>query len=275
MTNTLPRFNCRQIEVNGLQFNVVVEGEGPPVLLVHGVPDDHQVWRHQIPALVEAGYRVIAPDLRGFGETEVPVGKGAFQLPKLVSDLVGILDALGIGKVRLVSHDWGAACGWGLVIAHPSRVDRHVVMSVGHPEAYARGGLAQKLKGYYVLICASPIGEGFLKLFDWGMFRLITGDPPEFGHWRARMSRPGRLQAALGLYRDNLDMIFPKKYPRVLVPTVGVWSANDRFLARRQMMLSGQYVDADWRYVEVADASHWLQLDRPGEINALLLDCLG
>lgn len=275
MMNPLPRFNCRRIVVNGLQFNVAVEGEGPPVLLVHGFPDDHQVWRQQIPALVKAGYQVIAPDLRGFGDSEAPVGKGSYQLPKLVSDLVGILDALGIDKVRLVSHDWGAACGWGLVIAHPSRVDRHVVMSVGHPEAYARGGLAQKLKGYYVLICASPIGEGFLKLFDWGMFRLMTGDPPEFGHWRAKMSRPGRLQAALGLYRDNLNMIFPKKHPRVLVPTVGVWSSKDRFLARQQMVISGDYVDAAWRYVEVADASHWLQLDRPGEINALLLDCLG
>ena len=162
--NSLPRFNSRTLPINGLNLNVIIEGEGPDVLLVHGFPDSHQVWREQIPALVAAGYRVIAPDLRGFGASAAPTGKGAYQVANFVSDLLGILDALQIARVRLVAHDWGAVCGWQFAIAHPERVERFVPMSVGHPEAYPRGGLAQKLKGYYVLICASPLGETFLNL---------------------------------------------------------------------------------------------------------------
>jgi len=178
MSQLTSSFNSREITVNGLTLHVIIEGEGPDVLLVHGFPDSHQVWRHQIPALVAAGYRVIAPDIRGFGESEAPTGKGSYLVENFVSDLLALLDTLEIDKVRLVSHDWGAVIGWAFSIAHPQRVDRLVAMSVGHPAAYPRGGLAQKLKGYYVLICASPLGERFMKLFNWRMFRLVLNYPP-------------------------------------------------------------------------------------------------
>src|SRR5512140_1209322 len=100
-------FNARRVRVNGLEMNVIIEGEGPDVLLVHGFPDDHAVWRKQIPALVTAGYRVIAPDTRGCGDSEVPPRVKDYRVDRLVSDLVGLLDALRIEKVRLVGHDWG------------------------------------------------------------------------------------------------------------------------------------------------------------------------
>ncbi len=268
------RFDGRQIAVNGLTLNVIIEGEGPDVLLVHGFPDSHQVWRHQIPALVAAGYRVIAPDIRGFGESEAPTGKGAYRVKNFVTDMVALLDALEIDKVRLVSHDLGAVVGWAFTIAHPERVDRLVAMSVGHPAAYPRGGLAQKLKGYYVLICASPIGEWFLRLFNWRMFRMVLNYPAEFPHWQAEMSRPGRLYAGIGFYRDNLHLVLPRKYPKVTVPVMGIWSSGDHALSRKQMVLSGEYVDAPWRYEQIDGASHWLQLDAPDSINSLLLDYL-
>jgi pimeloyl-ACP methyl ester carboxylesterase len=274
MTADLPHFDSRRIAANGVLLNVVIEGEGPDVLLAHGFPDSHQVWRHQIPALVNAGYRVIAPDLRGFGDSEAPIGRGCYAVPHLVGDLIGVLDALAIRRARLVSHDWGAVCGWALAIAHPERVDRLVALSVGHPEAYPRGGLTQKLKGYYVPILASPIGESFLKFGDWRMFRLVTHYPAEFDHWKTELSRPGRLYAAIGVYRDNLRLVLPRKYPRVAVPVMGVWSTGDHALARKQMVISGEYVDADWRYEEIAGAGHWLQLDAPEEMNSLLLDYL-
>lgn len=272
--NTLPRFNSRTLPINGLNLNVIIEGEGPYVLLVHGFPDSHQVWRKQIPVLVAAGYRVIAPDLRGFGASDAPTGKGVYQVANFVSDLLGILDALEVAKVRVVCHDWGAVCGWQFAMAHPERVERFVPMSVGHPEAYPRGGLAQKLKGYYVLICASPLGEAFLKLGNWKMFDIVTHFPSEAAHWKTEMSRPGRLYAGIGIYRDNLGLVLPKKYPRVTVPTMGIWSSGDHALARKQMVISGEYVDASWRYEEVTDAGHWLQLDAPETINTLLLNYL-
>jgi pimeloyl-ACP methyl ester carboxylesterase len=99
--------NRRRMRVNDVELNVVVQGEGPDVLLVHGFPDDHTVWRNQIPALVDAGYRVIAVDTRGCGESEIKPREGDYAIDKLVADLVALLDALGIAKVRLVGHDWG------------------------------------------------------------------------------------------------------------------------------------------------------------------------
>ena len=268
-------FASRRIAVNGITLNVVVEGEGPDVMLVHGFPDSHQVWRKQIPALVAAGYRVIAPDLRGFGDSDVPAEVSAYAVPRFAADLKGVLDALGIEKVRLVGHDWGAVSGWALVISHPERVDRYVAMSVGHPEAYPRGGLAQKLKGWYVLFMQlRGISEFIIKAGDWWFFRVITGFHNEFPLWKEEMSRPGRLTAALNIYRANLGLIFPRKYPRVKVPVLGVWSSGDIALAKKQMVISGEYVDAPWRYEEIEGASHWLQLDAPDKVNALLLDYL-
>ena len=103
--------SCR-MRVNDVELNVVVLGEGPEVLLVHGFPDDHTVWRNQIPALVDAGYRVIALDTRGCGESEIKPREGDYAIDKLVADLLALLDALGIAKVRLVGHDWGAVQAW-------------------------------------------------------------------------------------------------------------------------------------------------------------------
>lgn len=147
-------------------------------------------------------------------------------------------------------------------------------MSVGHPQAYPRGGLAQKLKGYYVRICASPLGEAILKFANWRMFRLLTSYPPEYPAWQVEMARHGRLYAGIGVYRDNLRMILPRKYGRVSVPVMGIWSSGDHALARKQMLISGEYGDAAWRYEELAGASHWLQLDQPEKVMQLLLDYL-
>jgi len=268
-------FASRRIVVDGVALNVVVEGDGPDVLLVHGFPDSHQVWRKQIPALVAAGYRVIAPDMRGFGDSDAPAAVSAYAVPRFVADLVGVLDALGVARVRLVGHDWGAVCGWALAIAHPGRVDRYVAMSVGHPSAYPRGGLAQKLKGYYVLVMQPPgVAEFLMRVGGWRLFRWITRYPTEFPRWQADLSRPGRLTAAIGIYRANLGLILARRYPNVKMPVLGIWSSRDIALAERQMVLSGEYVDAGWRYERVDGASHWLQLDQPDRINALLLDFL-
>src|SRR5271166_4332693 len=139
------------LPVNDIQMYVEVVGSGPDVLL-HGFPDTRHLWRNQVPALVAAGFRVIAPDLRGYGRTQIPDGGVAScRIETLVADVKALLDALGVAKARLVAHDWGAVIGWRVAIAHPERVDRYVAVPVGHPTAYARGGLRQKLMGWYIL----------------------------------------------------------------------------------------------------------------------------
>ncbi len=268
-------FNRRTVTVNGQQLNVIVEGAGPDVLLVHGFPDDHTVWRHQIPALVAAGYRVIAPDTRGCGDSAIPLSTSDFKIEKLVADLVGLLDALGIRKVRLVGHDWGAVQAWHLALWHPERVERYMALSVGHPLAYAHGGVAQKLKGYYVLLIQlRGFAEFFARSFDWWPLRMMTRYPAEFPHIRERLSRPGRLTAGFNYYRANLGLIFPAQYPRVKVPVVGIYSDGDLFLTEAQMRNSERFCDAGWEYIRVDGANHWLQLDAPERVNALLLEHL-
>jgi pimeloyl-ACP methyl ester carboxylesterase len=265
----------RKIRVSNLDMNVVTAGEGPDVLLVHGFPDTHTVWRHVIPALVSAGYRVIAPDTRGCGETDMPGGVSSYRLESLVADLVGLLDALGIGKVRLIAHDWGAVQAWRLVLNYPQRVDRYVALSVGHPSAFARAGLEQKLKSYYALLFQARGAAEFLATrADWRLFRLLTRYPEQMPEWRQALSRPGRLTAGMNYYRANRGLMVPHEYPLARVPVFGIWSAGDLFLAEAQMVASQRYVSAPWRYERIEGANHWMQLTAPGQLNPLLLDYL-
>lgn len=271
-----PVFAGRRIAVSGVTLNVVIEGQGPDVLLLHGFPDDHDVWRLQIPALLAAGYRVIAPDLRGCGLSDAPSRKRDYALTQLVADVIGLLDRLGIGKVRLVAHDWGAVIGWRLVLQHPERVERYAALSVGHPVAYAKAPFEQKLKGWYVLFfqLRGP-ADWLLRCRNWWLFGKVARFDTEMPNWIAKLERPGRLTAALDYYRANLkDLMLVKGRSHACVPVMGVWSDRDVFLAESQMVASAQFVDAPWRYERVIGANHWLQLTAPDTVNALLLDYL-
>ena len=118
----------RRLQLGSLNFNVLDEGQGDAVLLLHGFPDSHRLWRHQTAALVAAGYRVIAPDQRGFGESDKPREKSAYHISEPVEDAIALLDALGLDQVRCVSHDWGAAVGWSLAAFHPQRFICHAAL---------------------------------------------------------------------------------------------------------------------------------------------------
>ncbi len=256
-------------------MNVVIAGEGPDVLLVHGYPDTHRVWRRQIPALVAAGYRVIAPDTRGCGDTEISSRRSDYHIDNLVADLVALLDELGIAKVKLVGHDWGSAICWQLVINHPRRVECYVALSTGHPMAYRRGGLAQKLKGYYTLMFQLPrFPEWLLSSFNWLGFRLLTDYPEEQVHWQSQLSRPGRLAAGLNYYRANARIFIAGHADNARVPVLGVWSSGDHFLAEGQMRESARFVDDSFRYVRLEGPNHWLQLSGADQFNPVLLDYL-
>ncbi len=265
----------RTIDIGDLSFNVLVDGEGPDVLLVHGFPDSNSVWRHQIPVLVDAGFRVIAPDLRGFGESTAPRETHDYKIDRFVEDLIGILDVLDVPTVRLVGHDWGAAVGWQTCIQHADRIDRYAALAVGHPSAYAHGGVVQKLKAYYILFFQIPgLSEKMVSSADWWLWRQMLRYDGEMPTWKRDLSRPGRLTAAIDIYRANLGLILPKDWPKVTVPVMGVWGEGDVALAERQMVASRDHVTASWRYERVRGGTHWLQLEAPDTTNKLLLDFL-
>jgi pimeloyl-ACP methyl ester carboxylesterase len=138
------------LDVNGLRIHVTSTGQGPTVLLLHGFPDTHQVWRKQVGLLAAAGYRVLAPDLRGYGRSDAPAGIQNYTLDQLRSDMLGVLDALHIDKVFLVGHDWGSLIAWQMATLVPQRIHRLVTLSVGHPAAISHSGLLQHLRLTYV-----------------------------------------------------------------------------------------------------------------------------
>lgn len=264
------------LQVNGIRMHVVSAGQGPPILLLHGFPDTHSVWRKQAGVLAQAGFRVIAPDLRGYGQTDAPPHVHDYAMDQLKMDVLALLDALRIDKVLLVGHDWGAAIGWQLCMEAPGRVERFVALSVGHPAAIAQAGLGQHLRlGYIIGFLMPGLAEHTLKFSNWLFVRKFTRDRTQIGYWRRSLRPPGRLTAALNYYRANIALGFPHQWPAVTVPVMGVWSDGDPAMGERQMRESGRFVQGEFRFERIDGADHWLQLTAPDKLNALLLDYFG
>ncbi|CAJ1960779.1 unnamed protein product [Sphenostylis stenocarpa] len=120
----------RTVEVNGIKMHVAEKGDGPVVLFLHGFPELWYSWRHQILALSTLGYRAVAPDLRGYGDTDVPSSVSSYTILHLVADIVALIDSLGVDQVFLVAHDWGAIVGWHVCLLRPERIRAYVCLSV-------------------------------------------------------------------------------------------------------------------------------------------------
>jgi pimeloyl-ACP methyl ester carboxylesterase len=272
-------FTNKQMQVNGLNFNVIDEGEGQPVLLLHGFPDSAMLWRNQIPALVEAGYRVIAPDQRGFGESEKPQEVEAYSFDKLLGDVSGILDQLRVERAHVVGHDWGAFVAWAVGSFMSDRTDKLVILTVSHPETVF-STIRQYEESWYMLFFQNSFAEEVLRRDNWKMFRDWAGQAADFDKYIADLSRPGALTAGLNWYRANatpetLFRVAPAiPWPKVKADTLGVWSTGDKFLTEDGFHLTGNYIERKWRYERFEAATHWLQLDEPEKFNALLLDFL-
>src|SRR5215472_1915120 len=140
-----------RVDVDGVGIEYEVTGEGRPVVLLHGFPDSGRLWRHQVPALADAGFQVIVPDLRGYGRSDKPEPVDAYSIPVLAGDVMAILAQMGIGKAHVVGHDWGAALAWAIASFAPGSVDHLVVMSVGHPATFRRT-MTQREKSWYMLL---------------------------------------------------------------------------------------------------------------------------
>ena len=260
------------LDVNGIRIHTTMTGQGPSVLLLHGFPDTHIVWRKQVPALAAAGFRVLAPDLRGYGRSDAPGGVFDYTIDRLRGDVLGLLDALHIDKVFLVGHDWGGLIGWQIAALAPERVHRYVALSTGHPYAIAHAGILQHLRMTYVLGFMVPgLAERALRAADWFLMRQFTDEPGQADHWKRDLSPPGRLSAALNYYRANVSLVLPRGRPHVKVPVMGMWSDRDPALGEKQMRDSAHYVDGEFRFEHIRGADHWLQLTAADEVNRLLI----
>ena len=253
-------------------------GNGPAVLFLHGWPDSGALWRHQVAALTEAGYRCIAPDLRGFGASDKPAEVEAYALPTLLGDVVAVLDACSVERAHVVGHDWGSALAWVTASLVPDRVDHLVAMSVGHPAAFGSAGLPQREKSWYMLLFQfEGVAEQWLSMDDWRNARE-WGNHPDHDAMVAALSKDGALTASLNIYRANVppESLVSEGFPLppVQAPTMGIWSSGDMALLESQMTASAEQVAGSWRYERIDGPGHWMQLEAPDHVNQLLLDFL-
>lgn len=263
----------KSIAGDGVQLSVLDVGEGRPVVLLHGFPDSSYLWRKQIPTLLDAGLRVVAPDLRGFGESERPAEIGDYALGHSVRDVLAVLDALELERAHVVGHDFGAVVAWLLAALAPGRVGRLVAMSVGHPGRRERS-VEEREKAWYQLFFQFPEAEQLLMRDDWKLLREMLRGAGDLDRYLSDLARPGALTAGLNWYRANLapgrDLEERPQVPSIAAPTLGLWSSGDNYLTEDRMVKSEEHVTGPWRYERIEGASHWLQLDQPERINGLL-----
>ena len=277
----------RRFKHGDLTFNVAEVGSGPPVILLHGWPDSWHLWRSQMDALARSGHRVIAPDLRGFGQSDCPDDVDAYGLAHLIGDVFALMDELKIERAAVVGHDWGAAVGWLVATFMPQRVERLVAVSVGHPRAFVGAGFIQKQLSWYMLWFQFPgVAERGLAENDWELFRnwahagSARGSDDYMERQITDLARPGRLSAGFNWYRANIS---PDTFagdgrgldlPSVICPTMGVWSSGDMALSEVQMTGSEKFVSGPWRYERIEEDSHWIPVYASGQFNSLLVEFL-
>lgn len=271
-----------RVQLSEVSLDVEVSGEGPVVLLLHGFPDSHHLWRHQVAALNAAGYRTVAPTLRGFGGSDRPEGgPEAYHPAKHVGDMLELLAHLEVDRFHLVGHDWGSGVAQGLASTVPDRVRSLGLLSVGHITAVRGAGWEQKQRSWYMLLFQlAGLAEDWLSRDDYAQMREMLAEHPDAEPVIETLRAPGALTAALNIYRSGFpaEAQFAPDLPvpplPAGVPVMGVWSTGDRFLTERSMERTADAVGHTWRYERVEDAGHWFPLDRPQAVNDLLLSFL-
>jgi len=278
----------RYTDLGDVRLHYVEAGEGPLVLLLHGFPQFWYEWRHQIPALVEAGFRVVAPDMRGYNLSDKPPGVRSYRVELLARDVERLILACGERTASVVGHDWGAIVAWIAAMRYPGHLERLAILNVPHPARFLDGLLSpvQLLRSSYVFFFQIPrLPEKVIRAGGFALLRsVLRRDPVRPGAFSAEdieryveaMARPGALTATLNYYRALLRNPREKQtlLERIEAPVLVIWGERDRFLSRRLADPPLLWVPNLFHVERLPDASHWVAEDRPREVNALLLDFL-
>lgn len=277
----------RNAVVNGVRLHCVEAGAGLPVVLLHGFPEFWYSWRHQLPALADAGFRAIAPDLRGYNLSDKPSGIRAYRLDALMGDIIGLIRESGADKATIVGHDWGGVLAWHLAMYHPDVVDRLIVLNAPHPAAYRRElrGWRQLLKSWYVFLFQLPaVPEQFFSAGDYDLLQRMLRRQPvrpdaftaeDVRLYKQALARPGALTAALNYYRAAVSALLrdAPNPPTIAAPTLLLWGERDAYLSPRLTESLQSWVP-NLLVVRFPDISHWVQNDAPERVNRLMIDFL-
>ncbi len=303
------------IKTNGITMHVAEAGTGFPVVFLHGFPELWYSWRHQIHALADAGFRAIAPDMRGYGETDAPAEPSQYTMKILTADIAGLLDALGIEKAVFVGHDWGGAVLWQMGVRYPQRVERLVGLNTpffgsggGRVSENLRDFHGQTDKTFYMRYFQTPgvaeseleadVRTTFKKVFlpytraeDFTTFMTVGGDgsgviakidntdtfltEQELDVYTETFTKTG-FTGGLNWYRGadlNADEVDAPTVNTLNIKSMMVTAGKDTIL--KPAMAAGMPMTIPGiRMEHIEDCAHWTQQERPGEVNALLLDFL-
>ena len=271
----------------GVTLHVASAGpeDGEPIILLHGFPESHRTWRHQMEGLSDL-YRVHAPDQRGFAASDKPEGVENYEIDRIVADVVALADALGLDRFSLAGHDWGGAVAWTAALTHPARVKRLIIVNAPHPLVFQKSLIddpAQREASQYISFFRSPdaeaaiAGMGLETFLDKMMLSHVDEarlPAEERRHYLDDWSRPGALTTMLNWYRAS-RMVVPAPgeeaeappwtlapFPKLKMPTLVVWGLKD--VALLPVQLDGLHaLIEDLRLVTSASAGHFITWEEP------------
>lgn len=261
-------------------------GDGPPVVLLHGFPEFWYGWRQQLPALAQAGFHVVAPDMRGYNLSDKPHGRRAYDPYRLADDVAGLIGQLGLDSAHVVGHDWGGAAAYAAAMSHPDVVRRLVVLNSPHPArmSAALRTVRQLRKSWYLFIYALPaLPEWLLARDDFSFAKrsLRAGARGAFSdedldRYVEAWSQPGALTGMIDYYRA-IPLRTPSRalaaMTQIAAPTLVIWGERDPYLGSELAEPEPRWVP-DVRVERISDASHWVQHEAPERVNELLIEFL-
>jgi len=267
----------------GLRFDVTDTpaaggGTAETVILLHGYPEDRHSWDAVASRLAEAGYRVLAPDQRGYSPAARPTARAAYTLPRLATDVLALADAAGAERFHLVGQDWGAVLAWYVAGTHAGRLLSLAAFSVPHPQAFYRALVTsrQAAMSWYMAAFQVPwVPERLMSLRGGAIMREVlvrTGlDATHASHYAKRGANPAVMRGPLNWYRA-LPLEAHVRTPPVEVPTLFLWGDRERFISRAAAELCGRYVTGSYRFEVLQGASHWLPEEAPARVSILLAE---
>lgn len=276
-------FTHTRIAANGVSLHCAQAGpeDGTLVLLLHGFPDFWYTWKQQLSFLAGQGYRVIAPDQRGYNLSDKPDALRLYNIDELARDVTGLMDALGHSKAILVGHDFGGSVAWRVAHLYPDRVDRLVALNVPHSSVLKRAlrtNLRQKLRSWYIFALQIPAApEWLLKAFDYRLLARVRSrgcplSPEDLAHYVAAWSQPGALHGMIQWYRALLQTQ-PKRMhsPMIEPPVLLLWGRRDPYLAY-ELAPASLELCRNARLITIDEASHWVQHDAADAVNRHVLE---
>lgn len=270
-------------ELGDVRIHYVEAGDGPLVVLLHGFPEFWFGWRFQIPALAAAGFRVVAPDTRGYNLSSRPAGVAAYSTDQLGADVRDLIRERGGDRAFLVGHDWGAGAAWATAVNHPEVVERLAILNAPHPRRMLRGlrRPRQLARSWYVLFFQLPwLPERLLRSADWSALRRAFDDArpgaftrQDIARYVEAWSQPGAATGMINYYRAAFRQTRPFRAwaGPVRAPTRVIWGERDRHLGAELAEPDRADVPNLERVVRLPGASHWVQHDEPERVNEYLI----